>query len=86
MNILKMQAKCTKIASKDKGELKEEIVDTKGYEPNHIILTQFKDIFDKHVEKQEFKDMERQKVENRNTWNDKKKFLKFDIACRSYRM
>ena len=58
-----MPAKRTKSASKDKGEMKEEIVDTKGYEPNRIFLAQFKYMFCKHAQKQEFKDMERQKVE-----------------------
>ena len=56
-----MPSKSTKSASKDKRELKEEIVDTKGYEPNHLLLAQFKDISVKFVERKESKDMERQK-------------------------
>ena len=46
-----MLAKSTKSASKDKGELEEEIVDTKGYEPSHLFFTQFKHTFDENVEK-----------------------------------
>ena len=47
MKSLKIPSKSDKSASKDKGELKEEIEETKGYEPNHLFLTQFKDTFEK---------------------------------------